>query len=170
MFILDWLIDRVRLNEDWEGNEDEYDDMEDEEKPVTEYEPRRSFYTSTRRGCAKQWDTRGIASDRKICMLHLNTFNECQEAAGYLLANQVVILGLGKMEQGSAQRIIDFISGIVYAINGDFKQISQDIFIAAPTGTDLTGKFEDLVKLKEQDTAWNFEKIWKGQAMDMVAG
>lgn len=150
MFILDWIIDRVRLNGDWEGDGD--DELEDEEDPIIEYEPGRSPHSSTRRGDSKQWDVRRMSTGRRVCMFHPNAFNECQEAAGYLLRNQVVILNLGKMEQEVAQRIIDFISGTVYAINGDFKQISQDIFIAAPTGTDLTGEFESLVKLETQDT------------------
>lgn len=77
-------------------------------------------------------------------MLRPKEFSECQEAVGSLLAGRVVILDLTEAAQGPAQRIIDFVSGTVYAIDGDFKKISNDIFIAAPAGVDLTGEFEEL--------------------------
>lgn len=147
MFVLDWILERMHLNEDDEYSED---DGYSEDEQIIDYAPRHSGSAESRaakRGCR-------ASSGWEVCMIRPDSFDECQEAAGCLLAGRVVILDLTKLGQGPAQRIIDFVSGTVYAINGDLKQISQDIFIAAPAGTDLTGGFEDFMKLEVQDTSW----------------
>jgi cell division inhibitor SepF len=48
----------------------------------------------------------------------------------------------------AAQRILDFISGAIYAINGTIAKISRGIFVVAPTNYDVigneNGEYEDL--------------------------
>ena len=63
---------------------------------------------------------RSHPAEREISMLQPKEFGECQDAAGALLESKVVIIDLSAATQGPAQRIIDFVSGTVYAIDGDF--------------------------------------------------
>ena len=43
-----------------------------------------------------------------------------------------------------SQRIIDFISGSCYALDGNLQKISNYIFIATPNSVDISGDFQDL--------------------------
>lgn len=56
-----------------------------------------------------------------------------------LLSNRPVIVNLEGFDPGDAQRIMDFISGCIYAINGKYHQISKYIFIFSPENVDISG-------------------------------
>ena len=47
------------------------------------------------------------------------------------------------MELKPAQRIMDFISGACYALNGSLQAISNNIFIVAPENIDVSGDLRD---------------------------
>ena len=54
-------------------------------------------------------------------------------------------LCLEGMDLEIAQRIIDFISGATFAINGNLQKISNYIFLVTPTNVDISGDLQDLL-------------------------
>lgn len=80
------------------------------------------------------------------------SFEDSADAARYLLSGVVVILDIKNTGVDLAQRVVDFVCGTIYAIDGDVKSISEGIFIAAPAGVNLTGEFGDLSELKGMDS------------------
>ena len=148
MWLTDWMIDKMRLNQYFGDDDDGLDDDDPEYEGDDSYEEdrRQSRHTERKRAIRVRGQTRkgSHPAEREISMLQPKEFGECQDAAGALLESKVVIIDLSAATQGPAQRIIDFVSGTVYAIDGDFKKISDNIFIAAPAGVDLTGEFNEL--------------------------
>ena len=53
------------------------------------------------------------------------------------------------MEDSSARRIVDFITGTVYALNGEIQRIGDKIFLATPPEFVTDGKISDLVDKKD---------------------
>lgn len=68
-----------------------------------------------------------------------HSFEDSQEICNMLLANRPVIVNLEGFDPDDAQRIMDFISGCIYSINGKYHQISKYIFIFSPENVDISG-------------------------------
>ena len=66
-----------------------------------------------------------------------------------LLNNKAVIINFSRMEDASARRVVDFITGTVYALNGEIQRIGDKIFLATPPKFVTNGKISDLVDKKD---------------------
>ena len=66
-------------------------------------------------------------------------FNEAQRVTDFLKEGKTIVINMEGIEVHAAQRIIDFIGGSCYALDGSLQAISANIFIAAPHNIDVTG-------------------------------
>lgn len=81
----------------------------------------------------------------EVCIMKPSTFEDSQEICDMLLTGRAVVVNLEGFDPDVAQRIMDFISGAVYAIGGKLHQISRYIFIFSPDSIDISGDYLDLV-------------------------
>ena len=70
-------------------------------------------------------------------------FNEAQTVTNFLKEGKTIVLNMEGMDLSLAQRIIDFIGGACYALDGSLQAISNNIFIAAPQDIEVTGDLRD---------------------------
>ncbi len=70
-------------------------------------------------------------------------FNEAQLVAEYLKDGKTIVVNLEGIEISQAQRIIDFIGGASFAVDGSLKAISNNIFIVAPGNIEVSGDLRD---------------------------
>lgn len=75
----------------------------------------------------------------EVNVIKPHSFEDSQEICNMLLTNRPVIVNLEGFDPDDAQRIMDFISGCIYAINGKYHQISKYIFIFSPENVDISG-------------------------------
>ncbi len=66
-------------------------------------------------------------------------FNEAQTVTDYLREGKAIVVNLESIDIEVAQRVIDFIGGSCYALDGSLQAISANIFIAAPDAVDVSG-------------------------------
>ncbi|WP_268913784.1 cell division protein SepF [Lentilactobacillus sp. SPB1-3] len=59
-------------------------------------------------------------------------YSETDEIAEKLMNGVAVIVKFNKLDAKSAARMVDFLNGIVFAINGSITRLEQDIFICTP--------------------------------------
>lgn len=85
----------------------------------------------------------------KIVLYEPRVFSDAKEVAQNLLNNKAVIINFSRMEDSSAKRIVDFITGTVYALNGEIQRIGDKIFLATPPKFTTDGKISDLVDKKD---------------------
>ena len=78
-------------------------------------------------------------STMNVNIIKPTTFEDSQEICNMLLAGRPVVVNLEGFDPDDAQRIMDFISGCIYAINGKYHQISKYIFIFSPENVDISG-------------------------------
>lgn len=84
-------------------------------------------------------NAKGIMIKSKITTIRPKTFDEDAQTIANSLREQIpVIINLENTESKDAQRIIDFISGTVYALNGTLKKVSNQVFISAPNNVTVT--------------------------------
>lgn len=69
----------------------------------------------------------------KIIVMTPGSFNEAEKVANHLKSRKPVVVNLSKVSKEVAQRILDFMSGTVFALNGNMQRVSKDTFLFAPS-------------------------------------
>ncbi|MCR5331473.1 MAG: cell division protein SepF [Lachnospiraceae bacterium] len=85
------------------------------------------------------------SSGLEVCVMKPKSLEDSQDICDVLLSNCVAIVNLEDNDLALSQRIMDFISGAVYSINGKLFQISNLIFITAPGSVDVSGDYNDIL-------------------------
>lgn len=74
---------------------------------------------------------------RKITVFEPRAYADCKSIAQALFRKEIVILTFSAMEEQQARRVVDFITGTVYAVDGDIQRIGEEIFICTPANVDV---------------------------------
>jgi cell division inhibitor SepF len=75
----------------------------------------------------------------KVVIIQPETFEQAREITEHLKGRKPVIANVEGLEKNQAQRIVDFLSGSVYALNGNIQRVSHGIFLIAPQNVDILG-------------------------------
>ena len=94
------------------------------------------------------------AEGTKLILLEPRAFSESQQIADHLKSRHTVIVNLRRVTTDQAKRIVDFLSGTIYAIGGDLQKIGGGIFLCAPKNMSVQGKMaEEDLKEKIHDNS-----------------
>lgn len=74
----------------------------------------------------------------KVMVVEPFSFDDAQSVADHLRNRKPVVINLENTEKDVAKRMIDFISGTTYALNGSIQKIGNNIFLCAPNNVDVT--------------------------------
>lgn len=106
---------------------------------------------------SKKTKTREVAT-AKMILLEPRAYSESQQIADHLKNKNSVVVNLKRVTSDQAKRIIDFLSGCVYAIGGTMQNIGVGIYLCAPKNVNVQGKIsEDNKKDKdsvEEEIEW----------------
>ena len=75
----------------------------------------------------------------KMILLEPRAFSESQQIADHLKKRNTVVVNMKRVTPEQAKRIIDFLSGTVYAIGGDLQKIGVGIFLCTPKNVNVEG-------------------------------
>lgn len=119
---------------------------EEEQQRLSVTEQKRERTVKTERNPAgKVVPIRTTSKGFEVCIMKPTTFEDSQDICDMLLTGRAAIINLEGFDVELAQRIMDFISGSVYAMNGKLHQISSYIFIISPDSVDISGDYLDLI-------------------------
>ena len=90
----------------------------------------------------------GQAYPSKMILLEPRAYSESQQIADYLKASCAIVVNLKRVTPDQAKRIVDFLSGTLYAINGDLQKLGGGIFLCTPEIVSVEGKITDESKEK----------------------
>jgi len=94
----------------------------------------------------------------KMILLEPRAYSETQQIADHLKKRNTVVVNLKRVTGDQAKRIMDFLSGTIYAIKGDIQKIGGGIFLCTPNNINVQGKITDDTekdKEKENDEEMN---------------
>ena len=74
----------------------------------------------------------------KVIVIEPKTFDDAQQVANNLREKKPVVINFEKTEAEDAKRIIDFISGTTYALNGEIKKVGHNVFLCAPSNVNVS--------------------------------
>ena len=81
---------------------------------------------------------------QEVILFRPVSFNDTSRAADNLRSNKAVVLNLENVDKAMARRVVDFLSGCVYAVDGSVKKIAQSAYLFCPRNMDVVGDLESL--------------------------
>ena len=81
----------------------------------------------------------GKSVNSKIALFEPKIYSDVKEIATQLLKNQAVIVNFDHVDDEMARRIVDFLTGTVFAINGEIERIGDEIFLCIPENYEVSG-------------------------------
>lgn len=144
----------------WEAEEEEeeieeaMDDLHDDVKEESYQQPK---YLQSFSKKSQQNKVVNIHSNNqfKVVIMQPETFDDARDICDHLKNKKPVIVNLETISKETAQRVVDFLSGSVYALDGDIQKVSAGIFLVAPNNVDVMGAaFKDDIKNKTAAFPW----------------
>ena len=114
----------------------------DDGVPEIEENENNEFYKDSMKGA--------VASGNKMILLEPRAFSEAQNIVDYLKSRDTVVVNLKRVTPEIAKRVVDFLSGSVYAIGGDLQKLGNGIFLCTPNNVPVEGKISDGEKAKKE--------------------
>ena len=138
--------------------EDEYDEYDDEVSGYEEDAPRRSAADSdtsafgtdgasstTARSSSFSGQVLNISSSKQEVVLFRPTaFNDCTKAADDLRDKKAIIVNLENVDKALARRVVDFLTGCAYALDGKVNKIAQATYLFSPHNMDVVGTLDNI--------------------------
>ena len=130
-------MDKAEPEEDYE-NEDVYDYDDEEEEDV---EPKGLFGRRNRDSKVVNMPQQQANNNAiKMVISQPTSFEQSDEICSFLKERKSVIVNLEYVNKDIARRIVDFISGGVYALDGYIQKVSNSIFLVAPSNYEITNE------------------------------
>lgn len=79
----------------------------------------------------------------RMILLEPRAYSESQQIADHLKSRDTVVVNLKRVTSDQAKRIVDFLSGTIYAIGGDIQKIGGGIFLCTPNNINVEGKITE---------------------------
>ena len=135
-------------------NEAEGFDEEPEERPAR---PRRTSlfggssneeapsYTSKPTGTtAFSGQVVSMGNKQEVVLFRPVNFNDASKAADDLRSRRAVIVNMENVDKAMARRVVDFLSGCAYALDGKVKKVAQSTYLFCPHNMEVVGDLENL--------------------------
>ncbi len=84
-----------------------------------------------------------VQKSSKVILVEPRVYAEAQDISEHLTSKRAVIVNLQRIDREQGIRIVDFLSGAVYALNGDIQRIGTDIFLCVPENVEVNGSISD---------------------------
>ncbi len=136
--LMNKMLTFVGFDTEDDYNEDYYNESNDspvayDEEPLTErFSSRRSSRVVKLHETASQ--------QMKVVVMQPESFEEARDITNHLKGRKPIVVNLEAVEKEVARRIVDFLSGAVYALDGDIQKISNGIFLIAPNNVGILGE------------------------------
>lgn len=130
------LLDKFRgFDSDEEYDEEEYEEVEETNQEI-------SVPLDSRTGLFRKQSrvvdfAKPVSSGQQVVIIQPSCIESAQEVCNHLRSGRTVICNYEKIDQKIAQRVMDFITGAAYAIDGEVHKVSPMIFVTVPKNVSL---------------------------------
>lgn len=114
------------------------------QQPVKTSVKERKFNTTPKEPAVPNLvSIQNVQKSSKVMLIEPRVYAEAQDISEHLKSKKAVIVNLQRIDKEQGIRIIDFLSGTVYALGGDIQRIGTDIFLCAPDSVEVAGAISD---------------------------
>ncbi len=115
------------VDEDYEVDEgEELHFTESDVKPVSAYE-------------APKATVKNIPTDAQMVLFEPRSFEEAEDIARHLKQRRASVVNLHRLQRDYAQRTIDFLTGVVFALDGTIQKIGHNVILCTPKSVSVAG-------------------------------
>ena len=82
----------------------------------------------------------------KVVVIQPTSYNDSQDIADHLKSKKPVVVNLERLEKEDARKMVDFLSGAVYALDGSMQKVANGILLLAPYNVGIMGDFSSELK------------------------
>ncbi|MER3408895.1 MAG: cell division protein SepF [Thermoleophilia bacterium] len=93
------------------------------------------------------------AAPAQVHLVLPRSFNDAQQIADKLKQSIPVIVNLQSADQELSKRLIDFSSGLTYALNGSMQRVADKVFLLTPVNVEVSA--EERARALERGTFFN---------------
>lgn len=127
----------------WIGLGDEFDEEQEEFFAPQEEEDEEPIIPTGKRGKVVNIHT---TTQLKVVVMQLQDFDDAKDIADHIKSKKPVVINLENLEKDVARRVVDFLSGVVYGVDGNIQKVASGIFLLAPYNVGIMGDFKDELK------------------------
>lgn len=123
-------------------------ELDEETYEVDAYESDQGYDYEERSTARKEGNVVSLQSVQqsvKVMLVEPRVYSEVQEIADQLKSYRAIAMNLQRVPHDQAKRIVDFLSGTVYAIGGDIQKIGEHTFLCTPANVDVSGKISEMI-------------------------
>ncbi|RHB51198.1 cell division protein SepF [Exiguobacterium sp. AM39-5BH] len=132
-------------NSTYEG--DDYDVVETKTQPMTETIVKSEERPKTSNNIVALNTKKKERS--KVVLAEPRVFAEAQDISDQLKENRAVIVNLQRMSKEQSRQVVNFLSGVVYALEGTMTSIGHNTILCTPNNIELTGSISNLISEEE---------------------
>jgi cell division inhibitor SepF len=129
------IVERERVNQN-----------EEQDNETSPFETRRTLRNQS--GVSNQnHNVVSIHSQKnvRVVLSEPRSYDEAQEIADHLRSRRAVIVNLQRVRSDLALRIVDFLSGTVYALSGSISKLGPNIFLCTPDSVEIQGAITEML-------------------------
>lgn len=132
------LQDEEEIVEKERVPQQQHQQQEDQEAETSAFEARRTTKSNNIVSIHSQKNVRVVLSEPR-------NYDEAQDIADHLRSRRAVIVNLQRVRTDLAVRIVDFLSGTVYALSGSISKLGPNIFLCTPDSVEIQGAISEML-------------------------
>ncbi len=141
-------------------DDDEYEEEDEyEEQPARRRTPLRDvnrnkepeYSSPSRRTSSSNRTNPNVYSintnvQMQVVVIQPTCYEDAQQICDQVKGKKPVVVNLEQVEYPVAQRIMDFLSGTCYSLEGSIQRVANNIFVIAPENVEISGEFKEEIK------------------------
>jgi len=81
----------------------------------------------------------------RVVLYEPRSFDDAQELADHLRSRRAIVVNMQRVRVDVAMRIVDFLSGTVYALNGSISKLGPSIYLCTPDSMEIQGTISEFL-------------------------
>jgi len=143
------FMNMLNIGSNGEENIEDYEDDQEAQETTATYKARRNFSEieqespySARNIQSKVIPMNTAVSSSKMVITQPNCYEDVQEIGDYLKNKKSVIVNLESVSKEDARRILDFMSGATFVVEGTIQKVSNLIYLITPRNVEIQNDVE----------------------------
>lgn len=80
------------------------------------------------------------ANNLELKVIRPERYDSVRQIVDHLLNRRTVVLNLEATTKEDARRMIEFLTGVIYSINGDLRRVANNTFVLTPNNVDISAE------------------------------
>ncbi|WP_347550422.1 cell division protein SepF [Pseudalkalibacillus hwajinpoensis] len=121
----------------------ELDEHQEQDLYMEEEEEQEQTRAARKQSKQNVVSLQSVQKNSRVVLVEPRVYAEAQDIADHVKNRKSVVMNLQRIPQDQARRIVDFLSGTVYAVGGDIQKLGPETFLCTPDNVEISGNITD---------------------------